>query len=109
MSMETASKWMSSAEFNRERLRLFAQGADDEDPRLQSLRERMSRQSSELFERYGRALIPKFPGQHAAIAWDGQWLVAKSAGQLLDEADRRFGEAEYAVFRLCDPPGDLLL
>ena len=53
-----------------------------------------------LYEQYGKALEPEHTGEYVAIGTDGQTILGKRAGEVLQKAVDTFGERNFGLFRI---------
>ncbi len=53
-----------------------------------------------LYQQYGKALEKGHTGEYAAIGPDGQTILGKRAGEVLQKAVDAFGERNFGLFRV---------
>ncbi len=62
-----------------------------------------SRRNHQLYEVYGRPLESTHRVEYAAIGFDGQVILGRRAGEVLQEAVSRFGSGSFALARIGYP------
>ena len=53
-----------------------------------------------LYEQYGKALELEHTGDYVAIGTDGQTILGRRAGEVLQKAVDAFGERNFGLFRV---------
>ena len=53
-----------------------------------------------LYEQYGKSLEEDHTGEYAAIDPDGQTILGKRAGEVLQKAVDTFGKRNFGLFRV---------
>jgi hypothetical protein len=62
--------------------------------------EQRAREKQHLYQRYGKALEKEHTGEYVAIGPDGQTILGKRAGEVLQKAIDTFGERNFGLFRV---------
>ena len=102
MNPQQTEPWITSEEYNNERLRLIREGVPDDSAEFQALRERRSARDEYLFETYGRRYMEDYPGQWIAISPEGQIFIRETVGEVVKAATETFGAGNFASRRLAE-------
>jgi hypothetical protein len=72
-------------------------------PNLDRWLARKAREDRRLYEVYGKALMEAHQGEYVAIGFDGQVILGKRAGEVLQQAVANFGSGKFALTWGGDP------
>ncbi len=59
-----------------------------------------AKDKQQLYQQYGKALEKDHTGEYVAIGPDGQTILSKRAGEVLQKAVDTFGERNFGLFRV---------
>ena len=97
--------WITGAEFAAERNRLRKMGLVPHSSEYEALVRRVDERNDYIWESYAAPLLEQHPGNWAAIATTGQFLVGETSWAVEDEADRKFGPGDYYLVKLTPDRG----
>ena len=109
MSVEQERQWITGEEFGRERKRLIEACVPDDAPEFQELYWRVRERDDYLYESYGKQHYDEHYGKWIGISLDGQVILRDTASALIWDASKAFGDGNFCMRKLADPPGHRLL
>lgn len=105
MAITQQEHWITGAEFNAERRRLVQSGAALDDPRVRELHQALSRRDDYLYERFGAKHRQGNEGKWIAVSLEGEVIIRDTLGELVHDAELRFGAGNASLRKLADFPG----
>lgn len=97
--------WLTGEQFAIEKQRLREAGCSGTSPEYQRLLQRLADRNAYIWDRHGPELMNRFPGKWAAIALNGEYVIADSEVEALRRARERFGAGNACVSRLTSDRG----
>ena len=76
------------------------------DKNVRDLNKLLAQRSNEkqiLYEQYGKPFGGVYSGMYLAIAEDGQTILGTKIGELIQQAEEKFGSEQYGLFRVGHP------
>jgi len=105
MSVKEEQRWITGAEYGRERRRLLAAQVPQDAPEFQRLIARVVERDNYLYERFGKPYLETHYGKWIGISVDGQVIIRDSSSELIWDASEAFGAGNYSHRKLAEFPG----
>ena len=101
MSVSERQEWITGEEYGEERVRLIEAGLGDS-PEMEALVVRVVERDDYLWKLYAEPLIPKHPGEWAAVSLDGRVIIKPRSSLALAAGTEAFGGGNFAYGRLAE-------
>lgn len=105
MPKEAPPNWITGEEYVREWERLHDLGRPYGGPEYAELERRIDARDEYLWEKYAVPLMDRYPGKWIAVLENGDFLMAETDLEVMEQADERFGAGFYCMGRLTPDRG----